>query len=79
MFVIRMRSKRNRLRPKNLINIPLENLQESLDTLDKSKQIIVLCHPGPRSYQALHILKKAGFDHLSYVAGGTSLALKALA
>lgn len=64
---------------KKLINIPLEELQENLNKVDKSQPIIVLCHRGPRSYQALHILKKAGFDHLSYVAGGTSLALKALA
>jgi len=63
----------------NLITIPLENLQENLDKLDKSKPIIVLCHRGVRSYQALHILKNAGFSDLSYVAGGTSLSLKALA
>ena len=63
----------------NLITIPLENLRESMGKLDKGKPIIVLCHRGPRSYQALHILKNAGFSDLSYVAGGTSLSLKALA
>lgn len=64
---------------KNMVKIPLTKLAESLDQLDKSKRYTILCHRGPRSYQAAHILKMAGFKNISYIAGGTTLAVKSLA
>jgi NADPH-dependent 2,4-dienoyl-CoA reductase/sulfur reductase-like enzyme/rhodanese-related sulfurtransferase len=64
---------------KNSVRIPLNDLRENLDKLDKGKKIVILCHRGPRSYQAAVILKNAGFENSSYIAGGTTLAVKSLA
>lgn len=64
---------------KNSIRIPLNDLRENLDKLDKSRKTVILCHRGPRSYQASVILKSAGFKNISYIAGGTTLAVKSLA
>ncbi|NIR65030.1 MAG: FAD-dependent oxidoreductase [candidate division Zixibacteria bacterium] len=63
----------------NAIHIPLNDLVDNIEKLDKSKKIVILCHRGMRSYQASHILKTAGFEHISYIAGGTTLAVKSLA
>lgn len=46
---------------KEAINIPLNDLRERLDELDQSKEYIVSCHSGLRSYLAERILKQAGF------------------
>jgi len=64
---------------KNMIHIPLNDLTENLDKLSKDSRIVILCHRGPRSYQASVILKTAGFNDISYIAGGITLAVKSLA
>ncbi|MBD3218502.1 MAG: hypothetical protein GF310_09525 [candidate division Zixibacteria bacterium] len=64
---------------KNIVHIPLNDLEEEADKLDKSREIVILCHRGMRSYQASHILKAAGFEKISYIGGGTTLAVKSLA
>ena len=43
------------------IHIPLNELRERLDELDKNQNYIVSCHSGLRSYIAERILKQAGF------------------
>ena len=43
------------------IHIPLNELRERLDELDKKQAYIVSCHSGLRSYIAERILKQAGF------------------
>ncbi|MGX7074281.1 FAD-dependent oxidoreductase [Falseniella ignava] len=43
------------------IHIPLNELRERLDELDKNQDYIVSCHSGLRSYIAERILKQAGF------------------
>ena len=43
------------------IHIPLNELRERLDELDKNQGYIVSCHSGLRSYIAERILKQAGF------------------
>lgn len=43
------------------IHIPLNELREHLDELDKNQAYIVSCHSGLRSYIAERILKQAGF------------------
>ncbi|HDS01274.1 MAG TPA: pyridine nucleotide-disulfide oxidoreductase [candidate division Zixibacteria bacterium] len=64
---------------KNIVHIPLNDLADNLQNLEKSKRIVILCHRGMRSHQASHILRTAGFEHISYIAGGTTLAVKSLA
>ena len=43
------------------IHIPLNELRERLNELDKNQAYIVSCHSGLRSYIAERILKQAGF------------------
>jgi NADPH-dependent 2,4-dienoyl-CoA reductase/sulfur reductase-like enzyme/rhodanese-related sulfurtransferase len=56
-------------------SIPLNDLEDRLDELDKNKKIIIICRRGARSYQAAIILKKAGFENIQIVGGGTQAAL----
>ncbi|WP_285140748.1 FAD-dependent oxidoreductase [Lactococcus petauri] len=46
---------------KEAINIPLNDLRQSMDKLDKNKEYIVSCQSGLRSYTAERILKQKGF------------------
>ncbi|MEC6748734.1 FAD-dependent oxidoreductase [Marinilactibacillus sp. XAAS-LB27] len=46
---------------KDSVHIPLDNLSERLNELDQSKQYIVSCHSGLRSYIAERLLKNNGF------------------
>lgn len=52
------------------INIPVDELRERLDELDKNKQIIVNCAVGVRAYIACRILKQNGFKRVRNLAGG---------
>lgn len=53
------------------LNIPLNELRDNLEKLDKNKRILIICRRGPRSYQAAVILKSAGFNDVHIIAGGT--------
>ena len=50
-----------RLKTDKTVHIPLNELRERLDKLDKEAEYIVSCHSGLRSYIAERILKQAGF------------------
>ena len=50
-----------RLKADKTVHIPLNELRERLDELDKEEEYIVSCHSGLRSYIAERILKQAGF------------------
>ncbi|UPT78600.1 rhodanese-like domain-containing protein [Sulfurovum sp. XGS-02] len=56
---------------KNAINIPVQELDNSLNRLEKmkSKPIMVYCRSGSRSIKASRILEKNGFTPLN-VEGG---------
>ena len=47
---------------KNAVSIPLNELRERLEELDKSTKYIVSCHSGLRSYIAERMLKQAGIS-----------------
>ena len=51
------------------INIPLDELRENLKKLDKSKEIVVHCHSGLRSYLACRILKQTGYNVKNLIGG----------
>jgi rhodanese-related sulfurtransferase len=53
-------------------NIPLSNLASKVDTLDKEKEVVVICQSGMRSAKAAKMLKKQGFQKISNVKGGMS-------
>lgn len=46
---------------REFIHIPLDQLRERIGELDASKEYIVSCHSGLRSYIAERILKENGF------------------
>lgn len=50
-------------------NIPLDDLREHIDELEKNKKIYVLCQSGLRSYLACRILKQHGFDVYNFTGG----------
>lgn len=51
-------------------NIPLNELMQKVNHLDKNKEVIVICQSGMRSKQAAKMLKKLGFQHITNVSGG---------
>lgn len=51
------------------INIPLDELRKDLKKLDKSKEIVVHCHSGLRSYLACRILKQKGYNVKNLIGG----------
>jgi rhodanese-related sulfurtransferase len=53
-------------------NIPLSNLASKTDSLDKEKEVVVICQSGMRSAKAAKILKKQGFQKINNVKGGMS-------
>ena len=53
----------------NSIHIPLDDLRNRLDELDKSKKYLVYCRTGLRSYIACRILIQNGFD-VQNITGG---------
>ena len=61
----------------NDINIPMGQLKTKMDTLDKSKNILVYCKSGTRSDRIADILSKNDFQKVSSLKGGFSAWLKA--
>ena len=58
------------------INIPLQNLQQSLGKIPKGKPVITCCASGMRSSSAKSILKSAGYNDVHNGGGWTSLRAK---
>lgn len=59
---------------KNAINLPIQQLEKKIKTLNrfKQKEIIVFCSHSHRSPQAAYILNKNGFNKVTNLAGGMS-------
>ena len=53
----------------SFINIPLDDLRNNLNLLDKNKKIYVMCQSGLRSYLAVRILMENNFDAYNFVGG----------
>jgi rhodanese-related sulfurtransferase len=54
----------------NTLHIPLGDLPNHLDKLDKDKEIYVICHHGSRSRMAASLLAQNGYNKLYNVVGG---------
>ncbi len=52
------------------VNIPLGELAQRLDELDRGAKQVLFCRTGVRSSRALGILRGAGFDHSYNLRGG---------
>ncbi len=50
--------------------IPLQDLPDRLGELDSAADLVVFCHHGPRSSQAVHFLRQIGFARARNLAGG---------
>jgi rhodanese-related sulfurtransferase len=53
-------------------NIPLDQLKDNLDKLEKNEPVYLICQSGRRSKQAAEILIDAGFTQAISIAGGTN-------
>ena len=51
------------------INIPLDDLRERLDELERGRPVCVMCQSGLRSYIACRILSQEGFDCYNFGGG----------
>jgi len=50
--------------------VPLHTLPLRLAELDRSRPVVLYCHHGPRSAQALALLEQQGFANVSHLKGG---------
>src|SRR5699024_9417432 len=55
---------------KPFVNIPLQTLRQQCETLNKDKEIILICRSGSRSLRAARLLKRKGFTDITNVVGG---------
>jgi rhodanese-related sulfurtransferase len=53
-------------------NIPLEELSENLDKLERNEPVYLICRSGRRSNEAAEILVREGFPQVISIAGGTT-------
>ena len=53
----------------NSLLIPLPYLKNSLNRLDKSKKILVYCHTGNRSVEAVRFLAQHGYEAINLNGG----------
>lgn len=51
------------------LNIPVDELRERIEELDKHKPVYVMCQSGLRSYLASRILMGSGFDAYNFAGG----------
>lgn len=54
------------------INIPLNELGQRLDELDKATEFYVICHSGARSAVACDFLSRQGFKVVNVMGGMSS-------
>jgi adenylyltransferase/sulfurtransferase len=50
--------------------IPLSELEEQLNSLDRQREVVVYCHRGTRSMFAARQLLAAGFERVANLEGG---------
>ncbi|WP_409254008.1 rhodanese-like domain-containing protein [Bacillus sp. SCS-153A] len=54
------------------VSIPLDELENRMDDLDKNKTYIVVCQTGSKSPQAAALMINNGFTEVSYLKSGMS-------
>jgi NADPH-dependent 2,4-dienoyl-CoA reductase/sulfur reductase-like enzyme/rhodanese-related sulfurtransferase len=60
------------------INIPLDELRNRLDELDRDAPTVVSCGVGLRAHVAARILKQHGFKNVANLAGGATIQSRAV-
>lgn len=54
----------------NSINVPVDNIRDKLNLIDKNKEVIVYCQAGFRGYLGARILVQSGFKNVKNLQGG---------
>jgi rhodanese-related sulfurtransferase len=57
----------------NAINIPVQELSDRLDELNKNDELLIYCRTGNRSSTAVDILSDAGFNKIFHMHEGISI------
>ncbi len=60
-----------------VVNVPIHQLSQELTKFDKSQRIVAVCNSAYRSSMALGLFQRAGFEHISSLAGGGEAWIKA--
>jgi rhodanese-related sulfurtransferase len=50
--------------------VPLRTLPGRVQDFDRGSSIVLYCHMGVRSLQALDVMRQAGFENVSHLKGG---------
>lgn len=53
----------------NVVHIPMGQVAQRLDELDRSRQIVVLCRSGRRSLEVAKLLQQNGFEAINLSGG----------
>ena len=61
----------NQVRIPGALHIPMNSVPDRLDELPRSRQVVVFCSHGSRSYGVAHYLREQGFDAGSLHGGIT--------
>ncbi len=69
---VRQKSEWNNMHLKEAVLIPLNELEDHLDELEKykKKEVITICHSGARSLMAAKLMEAHGFEYIRSVRGG---------
>jgi rhodanese-related sulfurtransferase len=54
------------------VNVPMSQILNRLEELDKDAVTVVICHHGARSYQVAAYLENNGFSDITNLDGGIS-------
>jgi len=54
----------------NVANIPLDNLENFLLNIEKTKKVILFCNTGQQSHSAMNYFKKEGFENIFHLQNG---------
>lgn len=52
------------------INIPVDELRDRLDELDRTRETVVVCQVGQRGHAAVRLLLQSGFQNVKNLKGG---------
>lgn len=50
--------------------VPMQQIPDKVETLDRSHPTVVICHHGTRSLQVVAFLERMGFNNLHNLQGG---------
>lgn len=52
--------------------VPMRQIPAHIESLDKTRETVVICHHGVRSYQVALYLERYGFENVINLTGGVA-------